>query len=428
MNVSLFIAKKIIFKNTSQSSIASPIIKIAISAIALGLVMMIIAIGTGRGLENKIQEKIASLNGHIQIFNYDTNRSEVSVTPIELSQDFYPHWEQTFSQEILNQEKKPFDTPLKITHIQPFITKGGIIRTDKTFEGIIAKGVNPHFDFKDFKNYLKQGHLPDFSSEEISQEVLISSYLAKRLQLKVGDKLNTLFLKDENAQVPNIRHFVIAGIYDSGFEQFDSSFILCDIRHLQKINRWSETQVGGFEVFINDFKQMNKASEVIYHNINHDLDSQSLSQKYPTIFEWFHTFNLNIAIIIVIMVIVAGVNMITAILTLVLEKTPTIGLLKSLGATSWQIKKVFLYNAAYLIGKGIIIGNVIGLGILYLQHQFSLIKLDASVYYVEEVAVKITFFQILALNLGVLCLCLLMLLLPLYIIDRVSPVKAMKLD
>ncbi|MFC2611127.1 MAG: ABC transporter permease [Capnocytophaga granulosa] len=356
MNIEFFIARRMVHNSGGKSSISSPIIKIAISAIALGVVMILIAIATGRGLQERIRQKIASLNGHIQIFNYDTNRSEVSVAPISMEEDFYT------DPQFFNRGGQ------KVVHIQAVITKGGIIRTEKTFEGIIAKGVGKDFDPQYMQGYLKAGKLPNFASDSISNEVLISEYLANRLELSVGGTCNTLFLREDNMGIPNQRNFTIAGIYSSGFQQFDATYILVDIRQLQKINKWSAQQAGLFEVYIKDFDQMEPTGAYIYDHIPAEYDSQTIAQKYPTIFEWFHTFDLNILIIISIMVIVGGVNMITAILVLILERTPMIGMLKALGATSWSIRKIFLYNAAYLIGLGLFWGNLIGLGLLFVQY------------------------------------------------------------
>lgn len=385
--------------------------------------MMLIAIATGTGLRREIQQKIASLNGHIQIFYYDTNRSQVSVNPIDIEQDFYPNWNDFFNNQA---EKSSFDRA-KITHIQPIINKAGIVRTAQTFEGIIAKGVDKNYHWKFIETYLKEGKIPNFSTDEISDEVLISSYLANRLELKIGDNCNTLFLNDtQQTKIPNQRNFKIVGIYESGFYEFDQLFVFVDMRHLQKINKWSAHQIGAFEVFIDDFEKMELTNLFIHQSISTFLDSESIADKYATIFEWFGAFDINIFIIIAIMILVGGTNMITAILTLILEKTPMIGLLKSLGATNWSVRKIFLYNAAFLILLGLFLGNFLGLGLLFIQKYFGLLKLNPAVYYVSEVSVYLNIWHIVLLNLGVLFLCLLMLVIPSYIIVKISPVKSMK--
>ena len=416
LNFEFFIASRIVRTSEGKNSISSPIIKIAISAIALGMVMILIAIATGKGLQERIRQKIASLNGHIQIFNYDTNHSEVSIVPISTEEDFYTQ------PDFFNQGEN------RVIHIQSVITKGGIIRTEKTFEGIIAKGIGMDYDWKYMKSYLKKGKIPNYSTDTLSNEILISEYIANRLELSVGDTCNTLFLREDNISIPNQRNFTICGIYSSGFQQFDASYILVDIRQLQKINKWKANQTGFFEVFIENFDQMNSIGEYIYNHIPPEYDSQTIAQKYPTIFDWFHTFDLNIIIIISIMVIVGGVNMITAILVLILERTPMIGMLKALGASNWTIRKIFLYNAVYLIGLGLLWGNLIGISLLLIQYFFSPLKLDPSIYYVSEVPIYLHLGYIIIVNIGILITCLLMLLVPSYIVSRISPIKAIKFE
>ena len=278
------------------------------------------------------------------------------------------------------------------------------------------------------KNYLTAGNLPNYSTQEISNEILISDYLANRLELKVGDFCNTLFLREDGKTIPNQRNFHIIGTYNSGFQQFDATYIITDIRQLQRINKWNANQIGMFEVFINDFNQMQSVGDFIYGNIHSTLDSQTIAQKYQTIFDWFHTFNLNIIIIIGIMILVGGVNMITAILVLILERTPMIGILKALGTTNWSVRKIFLYNAGYLIGLGLFWGNIIGLGLLFVQKYFSILKLNPNIYYVSEVPININPLHIILLNIGIFGLCLLMLLIPSYIITKISPIKAIKFE
>ncbi len=409
MKVSFFIAKRIIGAKQYKSSISAPIIKIAIAAIALGMVMMMIAIATGVGLQKKIREKVSAFNGHIQIFNYDNNQSDVSINPVSIHQDFYPE----------------FTSVSGIEHIQAVATKGGIIRTEKTFEGIITKGIGKDYKWDAFEEFLVDGRLPNVAAN-LNNEVLISTFLANRLELKLDDTFNAFFLKTDGNRVPNRRIFKIVGVYDSGFQEFDESYVFVDIRHIQKINKWKEDEVGNFEVFLTDFNQLEEKGNEIYGETLSTLDSQTISNKYYYIFEWLALFDFNIAIIIGIMILVGGINMITALLVLILERTQMIGILKALGSSDWMVRKVFLYNAAYLIGIGLFWGNVIGLGILFAQHYFGFISLDPKTYYVNKAPVFIDLSHILALNLGTFILCLLMLLIPSYIITKITPVKAIR--
>ncbi|WP_127138738.1 ABC transporter permease [Flagellimonas oceanensis] len=413
MNLELFIAKRLVTGKEHKISISAPIIKIAIAAIAIGVVMMLIAIATGVGLKNKIREKVAAFNGHIQISSFDNNNSEVSLMPISIDQDFYPE----------------FQDVQGVRHVQGVATKGGIIRTADTFEGMLAKGVGTDYDWSTFEEYLVDGRIPDYNGD-LNEEVLISSLMANRLQLKVGDSFFSFFLRDGDAsKPPNNRRFEIVGVYDSGFEEFDETYVFVDIRHIQLMNRWEENQIGNFEVFIEDFDQLDEKSNEIYGKTISSLDTQNIKSKYFRIFEWIGLFDFNIALIIGIMIIVGGINMITALLVLILERTQMIGILKALGSANWSIRKVFLYNAAYLIAIGLFWGNLIGLGVIFLQDKYRMFKFpNPEEYYIDYIPVHMDVPTILLLNVGVMLLCLLMLLIPSYIITKITPVKAIQFE
>lgn len=413
MNFEYFLAKRLIKGEGHKVSISAPIIKIAIAAVALGLVMMLITVATSEGLQLKIREKVAAFNGHIQISNYDNNASDVSVVPVSLDQEFYP-------------EFKSVDG---IAHVQAVASKGGIIRTENTFEGIIAKGVGSDYNWSVFAEYLVDGKLPDYSGK-LNDEVLMSRLMANRLHLKTGDSFFSFFLKDDNVdKLPNQRKFTITGLYDSGFEEFDGLYIFTDIRHIQRMNQWNDDQVGNFEVFLDSFDDIDVKSKEIYGKTLSSLDTQTILDKYPKIFEWIGLFDFNTVLIISIVIIVSGFNMITALLVLILERTQMIGILKALGSANWSIRKVFLYNAAYLIGIGLLWGNTIGLGAIWIQDRFKVVKFpNPKEYYIDYIPVHIDGLTILLLNIGVLVLCLLMLLVPSYIITKITPVKAIKFE
>jgi len=411
LNFEFFIAKRLIRAKKYKSSISAPIIKIAIAAIAIGVIMMLVSFATGMGLQVKIREKIAAFNGHITIQSYDNNSSQVSLMPVSLEQDFYPE----------------FKTVEGITHVQAVATEAGIVRTETDFEGVIVKGVGGDYKWENFVDFLVAGELPDYS-DKLTDEVLISQYIANRLGFKVGDKVITYFLREDVNRPPLLRAFVVKGIYNSGFQEFDELYMLSDIRHIQRINGWEKNQVGGFEVFIEDFDELDLKGGEVYDNTNSFLDTQTIKQKYASIFEWLSLFDFNIALIIGIMILVAGINMITALLVLILERTQMIGILKALGGSDWSIRKIFLYNASYLILLGLFWGNLIGLGLLFIQKYLKLFPLNPETYYVTEVPVYIGWEYILGVNIGTLLLCLLMLLIPSIIISKISPVKAMKFD
>ncbi|MCC9072863.1 FtsX-like permease family protein [Flavobacterium sp. F-65] len=411
MNLEYFIAKRLITAKDYKSSISAPIIKIAISAIAIGIIMMLVSVATGIGLQQKIREKVSVFNGQVIISNYDNNQSEVTISPISIKQDFYPK----------------FTSVPEVNHIQAIASKAGIIRTEAAFEGIIFKGVGADYDWNNIKEYLVDGKLPDFS-KAINEEVLLSRFLANRLNLKVGDEFNTFFMKEDQNKLPNVRRFKIAGIFNSGFQDFDATYIIGDIRHIQRINKWAPDQVGAFEVFLKDFGKIKTIGEEIYQQTSSTLDTKTIIEKYSYIFDWLELFDFNIVVILGIMIIVATINMVVALLVLILERTQMIGILKALGANNWVIRKIFLYNALYLILRGLFWGNLIGISLLLIQQHFGIVQLNPENYYVNQAPVYLNWGYVLLLNLLTITVCFLVLLIPSYIITKISPVKAIRFD
>lgn len=409
MNYELFIAKRIIAGKKYKNSISSPIIKIAIAAIALGLIIMLIAVATGLGLQYKIRDKMAGFKGHIQIVNYDNNNSEVSTTPVNKNQDFYPKFENISG----------------IKNIQVFANKGGILRTKTDFEGIIFKGVSTDYDWSFFKEYLVEGKVPDFNQPR-TREVLLSQTVVNRLQLKLNDTILATFLKTANSKLPSNKKYIISGIYNSGFAQFDKNVMIGDVREVQKLNKWNENEVGGFEVLLDDFDEIELKGEEIYEQTGSTLNAKPIVETYNNVFEWIKLFDNNVWFIIAIMIVIAGINMITALLVLILERVQMIGVLKALGSYNTSIRKIFLYNASYLILKGLFWGNIIGLSIIFIQHYFKVITLNPETYYVTTMPVYISFTAIVLLNVGTLLLCFLMLIIPSYIITKIEPSKSIK--
>ena len=412
MNYELFIAKRIIANKKDKSSISSPIIKIAIVAIALGMIVMLISVATGLGLKYKIRDKISGLNGHILLQKFNQNESENTNIPIVLDSTLY----QTL--QAIDGVKK----------IQGTATKNAMIRTEKDFEMVVFKGVSPNYDWHFFTDYLQEGKLPKLSDKKTSNEILISQFLADKLQLKVGDKVVSWFLKNTNTAKANARSFLISGIYNSGIKEFDSHYIIGDLKVIQRLNKWKPNQVGTIEILINDFKQLEPITNTIYENMDPLINAIPITEKFPDIFEWINMFDVNITLIIIIMIVIGGINMITALLVLILERTQMIGILKALGNTNKSIRKIFLYNAAYLILKGLFWGNLIGLGLIFLEKTFHFISLNPDNYYVNHIPFHLSVTHIFLLNLGTLILCLLMLILPTYLVSKISPVKAIKFD
>lgn len=372
--------------------------------------MMMISMATGVGLQQKIRQKIAAFHGQIAIATYDNNTSEVSVNPI---------------QKDLIIESFPVQIE-GVDHIQGVAKKAGIIKTKQSFEGIILKGVDNQYRWNTFEEYLIAGKIPAIQDSIASKEVLVSEFIANRLLLSVGDRFKTYFMKNDTTAVPSQRTFVVSGIYSSGFSEFDATYILGDIQHIRTMNQWEADTYGNYEVFITDFDSLENLTQTLYQQTPSTLDVQNISEKFYDIFSWLALFDMNILIIIVIMILVGGVNMITALLVLILERTQMIGVLTVLGSSQWSIRKVFLYNAAYLISIGLFWGNLIGLSLLYLQQATGIIGLDPNTYYVAEVPVDINFMSILMLNIGTLFFCMLMLLIPSYIITKIAPVKVLR--
>lgn len=411
MNFEYFISKKLIATKGYKSKVSSPIIKIAVVAISIGIIMMILAFGTGLGLQNKIRDKITAFNGHITIRSFTTNQSNQNLQPIDGRQEFYPD----------------FESVPEVTHIQKTASKYGVIRTETDFEGIVVKGISSDYDWSYFDEFIIEGRQLELN-ENISKEVMISQYLSDRLGFKLGDKITVYFMRGGNNNRPRPLGLDIVGIYNSGFREFDKQFLVADLKQIRRINKWEDYEIGQFEIMVDDFDDIQNTGRKVYENIGSFLTASSIVNQYPTIFEWIALFDVNIALIVVIMVIIAGINMITALLVLILEQTQLVGILKALGAQNTSIRKIFLYNATYLILKGLFWGNLIGIGLLMIQKYAKVISLNPDTYYVTHAPVYIDWTYLLGINLGTVLICLFMLVLPSYIITKISPVKAIKFD
>ena len=411
MNFEFFIAKRLISTQSYKSSVSAPIIKIGVLAIAISTIVMLFAVAISVGLQQKIRDKAVAFNGHITISNFDTNLSEGAQAPIKKPQLFYPEFKEVAG----------------ITHVQAVAQKFGIIRTETDFEGLFLKGVGIDYNWQYFKEFLIQGTLPNYS-ESYSDEVLISEHLAKRLLFKLGDTFQMYFLKSDSSSPPSIRKFKIVGIFNSGFEELDQTFLIGDLNHVQRLSRWSKDQVGQFEVFIQDYEDLEAKGLEVYAETPSTLNAQTVKQKYPVIFDWIAIFDKNTYGIIAMMILVGVINMITALLVLILERTQMIGILKALGSRSWSIQKVFIYTASYLAITGLILGNGIGLLLLFIQKYLSPITLNPSVYYVSKAPVDVNLWTILSLNLLTFAICVLVLIIPSYLIAKIAPVKAIKFD
>lgn len=406
MNYELFIAKRLLSRD--KNNFSKPIVKLAIISIALGLSVMIISVAILTGFQKKIQTKVIGFASHIQISKFDSN-SSFEPNPISKNQDFYPC----------------LDTIKGIKHIQVYAIKAGIIKTNEEIEGVVLKGVDSDYDWSFFKKNIIKGNYPEIKKGEKSKDVLISEQLALKLNFDIGDKVRMYFVTSGDVQ-PRGRVFNVCGIYKTGLEDFDKLYIFCDIANIQKLNRWSDDQIAGFEVLIDNFKDIDKMLSVVYHSIGYDLDALSIKQLYPQIFDWLELQNMNVVIILVLMLLVSGVTMISTLLILIIERTNMIGILKALGSKNKSIRKIFLYNASYLIVKGLFYGNVFGLLLCLLQKYFRIIKLPEETYYVSAVPINLNLFHILYLNAGAFIICFFMLIIPSMIVSKISPIKTIR--
>lgn len=404
MNTDLFIARKILFRN--HTNFSHPIVRIAILSIALGILVMFVSIAILKGFQQQVREKVIGFGAHIQITHYDENTS-YEPQPVSVNQKFYPGLEKVKG----------------IRHIQVYATKAGIIKTTDQIQGVVMKGVGSDYDWSFFKNKIVEGRSFQVSDTGKTNDILISRKLALLLKLKLNDDLRVYFISGNNTLG---RKFRIAGIYETGLEEFDKIYLLCDIHHIQKLNNWQPDQVGGFEVLLNNFRDIDKIGKYVYRHIGYNLDAQTIKQLYPQIFDWLDLQDINVLIILVLMILVAGITMISTLLILILERTSLIGILKALGMRNIGIQKIFLYNAVYIIGIGLIWGNAIGFLLCILQQTYGIIKLPQESYYVPFVPINLDPVNIILLNICSLVVCIAILIIPSFIITKVSPVKAIR--
>lgn len=414
MNIEYFIAKRIHFQQ-GKKNVSRPAVRIATIAIALGLAVMIVAVAVVLGFKQEIRNKMIGFGGHIQITNFDTNNT-YEMAPIKAEKAF------------LDKIKRIPD----VKHVEAFATKPGIIKTKTEFQGIVLKGIDQNFDWSFFKSNLVEGDILHVSKDSLENKVLISKYLANLLGLKLGDKFLTYFIQDQIRS----RKFTITGIYSTNFVEYDKLFIITDLRHVQQLNDWESSEISGLELLINDFDKIDQAGEVV-NSVAGDIVStngnayytQTIKEINPQIFGWLDLLDMNVWVILGLMLAVAGFNMISGLLILILERTSMIGILKSTGATNWSVRKIFLYHSFFLIGKGMLWGNVIGLSLCAIQYFTGIIPMpDPESYYVEIVPVVFNWFYIFLLNAGTLAASVLMMIGPSYLITKISPAKIIRYE
>jgi lipoprotein-releasing system permease protein len=414
MNLPYFIAQRLIKGRTQGSSFSRPINVIAVIGISLGLAVMILAVAILTGFKQQIREKVVGFGSDIQIVNHDSNYS-LETVPISEGQEFIP---------------KIRNLP-GIKHVQIFATKAGIIKTREEIQGVVLKGIGSDFDWDFFRDCMVDGDVFTVNDTVRSDQVIISKKISDMLKLKTGDSFAMFFVQDP----PRQRKFTISGIYETSLEEFDKVYVFCDISHIKKLNGWKDDQVSGFEIFIDDFDRLDEMYGAVSDAVGYKISSEednfkviSIRKKYPQIFDWLNFQDVNVIIIILLMLIVAGFNMISGLLILILEKTNMIGVLKALGSDDRTVRRIFLYQAAWLIGKGLLWGNIIGIGLALLQLKTGLITLDPTSYYIKTVPVNLDILHVILLNAGTMAVILAMLLVPSNLISRITPVKAIRYD
>lgn len=414
MKPEFFIAKKIRSGGVSGKRFAGPVLKVAVAGIVLGMVVMILSIAIGSGFKNEIREKIIGFGSHIQVVSYDFNLS-FEVNPI-------PH-----DPSLVNS----ISAIKGVKAIQRFATKPGLIKTDDEMQGVVIKGIGPDYDQTFLKKILVRGSLPAYSNDSTSVEILISDDLSLMLNLDVGQDVAMYFFQDQI----RARRFRVAGIFDSNLPDLDKLFVVADIRQIQRLNNWDFTQIAGYEILIDDYDRMEEIGDDVFETASLHmyqdgtlLRIRTIRQAQPQVFGWLDLLDMNIAVIIVLILLVAGFNMISGLLILILERTNMIGILKAIGMANWPLRKTFLYLSAHIALRGLLWGNIIGVGLCWIQLKFELIKLDPANYFLESVPIVINPVHLLLLNVGAIIAIFLMMIGPSYLAAKISPVRAILFD
>lgn len=404
MNTEYFIAGRIAIK--SERTFSKLIVRIAIAGVMLSLAVMILSVGIINGFKTEIQEKVRGYLGDVRIFKFDLNNS-FEMTP------FVP------AAETINGLKNNKD----VEYYQPYATKPAIISVNDEVEGVNFKGIDKSFNWKYITEHLVTGRVINFAdSAQAMKEIMISQFTANRLKLKSGDSFIMNFVQNP----PRSRKFTIVGIYSVGVEEIDKGFVLGDLNVIRRLNNWSPDEIGAIEIRIKDFAKLKPVAADLYKNLEVNLKSESVSEFFPAIFTWLSLLDVNTRVLLILMMIVGVINMITALLIMILERTNMIGMLKAFGMTDFGVMKIFLYNAIYLVGIGLLLGNVLGLGLAFLQQYTHLFKLDQGSYYLSYVPIQLHFSEVLLLNICTVLICFVVLVLPSLLVSKISPLKAIR--
>lgn len=421
MNFSNYIAKRLLNNQESSKNISRPIVRIGVIGIALGVAVMIITVSVITGFQKQIIQKITTFTSHAQICHYDENQS-MEPMPIVIDEN-----------RVNELRKIP-----NIRHIQAYATKNGILKTKSDNEGIVLKGVTFDYDWSQLKSYVVEGSVLSLSKDSIGKDIFISQSLANKLHLKINQKLLVYFITKKKLSdttssgenfirhEPRVKDFYIKGIFNTGFEEFDNNLVFVDLRQIQKLNYWEHNQVAGYEVYVNDFNVLDSSLETLNDQLGYLYKVVSVKQLQSAIFNWLDMIDVNAVIIITLMVLVAAINMISALLILILEQTTLIGILKALGLSNVHVRKIFLNLSFRLLAKGLLFGNLIGLSLCFLQMHLKIISLNPETYYLASVPINLSLSHIIAINFGTLVICLLMMVLPTFLIYKITPMRAIR--
>ena len=417
MNFPLFIARRIYSDHIGdQQKVSKPAIRIAVAGVAIGLAVMIISVCVVLGFKHTIRDMVVGFGSHIQVANFYTLQSSAIDQPIAIGDS------------MINVLKKTEG----VKHVQRFAMKQGILKTDNDFLGVMFKGVGPEFDSTFIHKNMVEGSIPHFSDQQSTNRILISKDMANKLRVKAGDRIFAYFIGDGGVRT---RRFTISGIYQTNLAQYDKTTCFCDLYTARKLNAWTDDMVTGAELTVNDFKQLSTTANDIINRVNRTQDkygntfsSKTIRELSPPIFSWLDLLDLNVWIILAIMTAVAVVTMISGLLIIILERTTMIGVLKALGARNSTVRHTFLWFAAFIIGKGLLIGDALALALILLQKFTGFAKLDPQTYYVDVVPVELDWMLIVALNVATMLIALFVLIAPSYLVSHIHPAKSMRYE
>ena len=417
MNTELFIARKLFFDKTNKKFLSYKIIRIALFGIALGLAVMLVSVAVVTGFKQEIREKVIGFGSHIQIINYRSNNS-YETQPISKNQPFLSRLTQIDG----------------ILQVGVFATKPGMIKTDEYVQGVVFKGVDHHYDWDFFRKNLVEGRLPLINDSARVNEIIMSQQVAQLLKIKLHDDAIIYFL-NETESIPRILQLKVCGIYRTSLEEFDNIFIFGDLKHIQRLNDWEDHEISGFEITVSDFRKIDEIEQQVRTQIiNYREDDELILQtvnivrQYPQIFDWLSVIDMNVWVILILLSLVAGFNMISGLLVIILERSGMIGVLKALGSQNRSIRKIFLYQSVFLTGRGMLWGNIIAIAIMFLQKYFHILKLNSATYYIDVVPINFSVIHLLLINVASMLITTLMLIIPSYLVSKITPEKAIRFD